>query len=352
MARAAAPDTGTGAAVAHTDRRQSEISTVVMAKALARLRALDIDPAPILADMGLDEARLGDEQARVPLLAFTTLLEIAAHRASAPRLGLQLAAALGPEALGPLGCLMTSAATPLDALRVLERYIATVQDSTIQRVEFDDDGAAFIYQIDDNRIVHRAQDAEFSIGLVFQILLRNCGDQRPFEVLFEHAPIERWRYYDHYFGCPVYFNQRANALVFKASALHARLPRAPDRTVESVRAQLDRLLAGRSSSTAAEISAYIHKESFEANLTVDQVARAFGVSVSTLSRRLAQEGVNYRALLERRRRELAERLLAASDLSIAEIALQLGYSENATFSRSFHRWTGMSPRQFRKRAWG
>lgn len=350
MARAAGSAIRAAARTVDVAQCASQISAVVVTKALDRLRALDIDPDPILADIGLDPSKLTGEDARVSLLAFTSLLELAAQRASAPRLGLQLAASLGPEALGRLGRLMVSAPTPLDALRVLERYISTVQDSTIQHVEFNDDGAAFIYQIDDNRIIHRAQDAEFSIALVFQILLRHCGDQRPFEVMFEHGPIERWRYYDHYFGCPVYFNQRANALVFKASALNAPLARADDGSAARVRDELDRMLQEQSASTAAEISAYIHRQSFESDLTVDQVAKAFGVSVSTLSRRLAQEGVSYRALVDRKRRELAERLLTASDLSIAEIALQLGYSENATFSRSFHRWTGISPRQFRKRA--
>jgi len=345
-----APQKGAFAQAPPLEPPPSEISALIFARTVDRLRALDIDPDRILCDIGLEDAIPKSAHGRMPLWAFTSLLERAAQQADLPRLGLRLAAELGPEALGAMGQLMLDAPTPLAALRVLERYIATFQDSTIQRMQFNSDGAEFIYLIDDNRIVHRAQDAEFSIALVFQILARHCGERRPFEVQFEHAPIERWQYYDHYFGCPVYFNQRVNALVFKADALHAPLARKPNGSAQSLRARLDRMLEHHRASTASAITAYIHEESFETRLTVDQVAKAFGMSVSTLGRRLSREGLSYRTLLDRKRREIAERLLVASELSIAEIALQLGYSENATFSRSFHRWTGISPRQFRKRA--
>jgi AraC family transcriptional regulator len=48
-----------------------------------------------------------------------------------------------------------------------------------------------------------------------------------------------------------------------------------------------------------------------------------------------------------RRVELARRLLRETDLSITEIAHQVGYSNQSSFSVVFHRVTGCSPRNFR-----
>ena len=49
------------------------------------------------------------------------------------------------------------------------------------------------------------------------------------------------------------------------------------------------------------------------------------------------------------RRDTAERSIADSALSIAEVAYLVGYSEPAAFHRAFKRWTGVTPQAFRQR---
>jgi AraC-like DNA-binding protein len=78
------------------------------------------------------------------------------------------------------------------------------------------------------------------------------------------------------------------------------------------------------------------------------VARALGMSERTLSRRLAAEGTSFRDVLDRVRSETATALLHDPGLSIAEIMFFLGYSEPASFHRSFRRWTGKTPRSYRR----
>ena len=48
-----------------------------------------------------------------------------------------------------------------------------------------------------------------------------------------------------------------------------------------------------------------------------------------------------------RRIDLAKHLLRTTDLSITEIAHQVGYSNQSNFSAVFHRFAGQAPRQFR-----
>jgi AraC-like DNA-binding protein len=81
---------------------------------------------------------------------------------------------------------------------------------------------------------------------------------------------------------------------------------------------------------------------------VEDYAEALGCSVRTLTRaslavtgRTAKQVVDDRVALE------ARRLLACTDLSVAEIGRRLGFGEPTNFGRFFHREAGLSPGAFR-----
>jgi AraC-like DNA-binding protein len=80
---------------------------------------------------------------------------------------------------------------------------------------------------------------------------------------------------------------------------------------------------------------------------IGEVARELGCSRQTLYRRLKEEGVTFVELLDGLRRRLALRLVREQGLSVKESAYRLGFSDPASFSRAFKRWTGMSPRAAR-----
>jgi len=72
------------------------------------------------------------------------------------------------------------------------------------------------------------------------------------------------------------------------------------------------------------------------------------MSERTLQRRLREEGTTYQATLERTRHYLARDLLRNTQMSLAEVAVQLGFSEPSTFFRAFKRWEGATPGQYRE----
>jgi AraC-like DNA-binding protein len=79
------------------------------------------------------------------------------------------------------------------------------------------------------------------------------------------------------------------------------------------------------------------------------LSRALGVSAATLRRRLGEEGTTFRAIVDEARRDLAERRLLDRRLSVGEIAFLVGFSNVAAFSKSFRRWTGTTPSEYRAR---
>src|SRR6056297_2322250 len=80
----------------------------------------------------------------------------------------------------------------------------------------------------------------------------------------------------------------------------------------------------------------------------EDVARALGISRSTLQRRLREDGTSYQDVLDATRRDMAIRYLTKTTLRADEIANILAYRDANSFSRSFRRWTGQAPVAFRE----
>ena len=76
---------------------------------------------------------------------------------------------------------------------------------------------------------------------------------------------------------------------------------------------------------------------------IDAVAQNLGMSSRTLTRRLTQDGLTYKDLLDELRRKLAFQYLSDERISIKKVAYLLGYSEISAFYHAFRRWTGSSP---------
>ena len=82
------------------------------------------------------------------------------------------------------------------------------------------------------------------------------------------------------------------------------------------------------------------------------VSKAVSLSPRTLQRRLHAEGLTFARVVARTRFAEARRLLDDPTRKVIDVALDLGYSDPAHFTRAFGRWTGLPPREFRRRRYG
>jgi len=78
------------------------------------------------------------------------------------------------------------------------------------------------------------------------------------------------------------------------------------------------------------------------------VAKKLGTTERTLERRLAQDGVTFSQVLQDLKASLAIRYLKEDGIPISRIAWLLGFEEASSFSHACRRWTGKSPREFRR----
>lgn len=85
----------------------------------------------------------------------------------------------------------------------------------------------------------------------------------------------------------------------------------------------------------------------EPGLDGERIAHLCGVSKRTLYRRLSEQGTSLKQELDQLRLEKASAALIAGKRSVAEIGTSLGYPDPSVFTRTFRRWTGMSPSEYR-----
>lgn len=77
--------------------------------------------------------------------------------------------------------------------------------------------------------------------------------------------------------------------------------------------------------------------------TVENTAERLGLSKRTLQRRLEEEGVSFRRVVNTTRESLARHYLGSTSLSGGEIAFLLGFEDPSSFYRAFLDWTGQTP---------
>jgi AraC-like DNA-binding protein len=282
----------------------------------------------------------------VPRPRVFELLEVLAEMNGAPDLGLEAIGRRPPETL--VDYVMITSATVGDCLAALARINRLNTDA---RNEIEVRGRRLI--IRQHLGTDRArQFGEGLSGSVAQLIRTGAGPGwAPIEVRFPHPRPARAAALEEHFRCPLYFDaatfelhvgreDAALPLVRRNPQLHtlllglaageiARLPEAPDSVVVAARAALREGLSQR-------------------QVSLEAVADQLKMTVRTFQRRLDDEGVDYRTLVDDERRALATQLLSESTRTVSEVASMLGFGNVTSLHRAVRRWTGRTPGSLRK----
>ena len=82
---------------------------------------------------------------------------------------------------------------------------------------------------------------------------------------------------------------------------------------------------------------------------LQDLAREFHVTPTTLRRRLTAEGTSFQDIKDQLRRDAAIDHLCNSALNVTEIATLVGFQDPSAFHRAFKQWSGVQPREYRLR---
>lgn len=310
------------------------------------LAELGADPVPVLRAAGVKAGDVGEYDAFVSYLAVVRAIESAAAATGVPDFGRRLALRQGIEILGPVGVAARTSSTVAEAFVVFEKYLTAYSpalDVTIRPLEEDSGRSFFEFRILEDRLPAHAQVMELALGVTLQVFQLLWGPgYRPLAVHLPHERLGPRTDYVRYFGCSPKFAQRASGFTIAAADLAKPLSR-DEVTHRALMSYLNSVVPPGAGGVSGPVRDLVRQLLPTGAVSMELVASQLNLHSKTLRRRLAAEGTTFSELVDRVRRETAERYLRDTDLSLAHLARELGYAEQSVLSRSCQRWFGRAP---------
>jgi AraC-like DNA-binding protein len=331
--------------------RDEPTSSVVILRALAAaVSAAGGDAAAYLGRLGLAQETLADVEARVSVRVTARAWELAAERSGDPDFGLHLVQRVPAGTFDLVEYAMRSSATYGVALEQMARYYRLLEDAAEIVVERDGARAQVVHRLVDPRWTAPRHGVEAAVASWVLRARRLVGDAFTLRaVWFRHAAPADTSAHERLFRAPLRFGAADSGIAFDRRWLDVPQPTADAGLRAILDRQADALLARvpAASGLVERARRAVVQALPDGQLGVAAIARRLGTSGRSLQRGLAAEDTSFQDLLAMVRRHLAIGYLENGQMTVAEIAFALGFSEASAFQRAFRRWTGKTPQAYR-----
>jgi AraC-like DNA-binding protein len=243
--------------------------------------------------------------------------------------------------------MMLNCSTLKEALEVFCRYHAILGNIAVPR--WDDDKQQIVLTDEYPLIISRHYTE--AVLAMLSITLDRLTENRvkPENIFFiHHQPVDITEH-QRIFGKTPLFEQPYNGLAIDSQTLNMPILLANPTIMSTLEPLAHRLLEGDRllnswSQRCSEMIAKLLLRSKKTSLVL--VARELSISPRHLQTKLQAEGISYQILLDNTRKNIALNCLKQSNMTMCEIALLLGLSEQSAFNHAFKRWTGMTPTEY------
>jgi AraC-like DNA-binding protein len=299
----------------------------------------------------LEPSVLIDPDNRIPFAQLVDLYEKAAQLTGDSNFGLHVGKSINPTAFDVVGYCALNSPTLGEAFARVARYHSIWTDGALFMLEHSAHTSAIVYRYLDTSILEHRQDSEMTLATV-TTLCRSAADPNfvPTAVEFQHESPTDVSEHVKLFRCPVQFRAPFNKLHFASSNLALPIAKADASLCAVLDRHAEELLTKfpPRDSLVDQVRSIIASEFRGGDPSLERVADQLGLTPRTLQRKLHETGASHNELLDQMRRQLALRYLREREMAICEVAYMLGFSESSSFHRAFKRWTGLTPKEFRK----
>ena len=273
------------------------------------------------------------------LLALRNLFLPALLRHSNARTGLAVQ-------LGPALCLQKTVA---DALLIVRKNLDFHARGVFLETRMDEPWIELSIRFAFERDMPCEQLTALSMTLLTRgIEQLHGGNDRPLLVSLQNKTPQTPERYEEGFGCKVHFEQHENMVRYPLEGLSL-----PIQISESLRERLGQQWRYAKKDNEQLALKYQVQRAITALLPtgechLEMVAQILSLHPRNLQIKLKERNQSFGSILQTTRQRLACEHLQRSDIDMTTLAMNLGYAEQAVFSRAFKKWTGKNPSQWKR----
>ncbi|MEW2121180.1 AraC family transcriptional regulator ligand-binding domain-containing protein [Streptomyces sp. NPDC005474] len=304
-----------------------------------------------LAGYGVDEGEAATSgEAFMSLRVGERILEDVARRFGIPDLGLRMAAQQDLHVLGPLAIAMENSRTVGDAIECASRFLGLLSPALSHAVipdPLENPGLLGIrYASTTGNASPQALD--YGIGMVHRVVtLVSGGPYGLRSVQMPHPRLGPDAAYREYFGAEIAYDCPHAVLRVPRQLMEVPVSGGNDLLRDIALDFLQSRFGHRDVPVSHLVLAVLQGQHGADRSDLAKVARILNLHQRSLQRLLAREGVAFKDLVDRVRRDQTLGLITNTDLPFSQIAVQVGLREQSSLTRAVRRWFGMAPSALR-----
>jgi AraC-like DNA-binding protein len=327
--------------------RERTIASHFARAALGGARRQGFDYSGLLQQLGISAELLDEPRARLTPEQFTGLLQLLWQALDDEYLGF----GHGPSKRGTFAMMCHALIHCRNLEKALCRgllFYSLFPDAP--RLSLSREGEMVRLSLDDSQFL----DPDHFLSECLLVIWHRLGSWligqriRLEQATFSYAKPVHAAEYDLLFPCPHLFSTENSSLLFHSRYLSMPLLQ-DERTLKHFLERSPADLLSRpddGDSTSCQLRRLLSRDSSRWP-DLEAVAAHLHISPQTLRRHLREEGTSFQELKDQLRRDIAIYHLGRADLTLQQIAEQLGFSEPSAFHRAFKKWTGLTPGAYR-----
>ena len=278
------------------------------------------------------------------------ILDDLKQQVKSPALGLEIAQYVQPRHLGIIAYIAQTCDSLGEAITRCHDFHRLIYDGSPLKVTVQECILAIGWEVIPYLTTQVTDEIALSLLVQFMRLYLKLEDFPIERIHFREPAPKNIRFYQDYFKTQIKFSQPRVEILISMQVLAEPLKN-PDPTLQNLLIQQAQALLNclpKTTQLDHRLQTEILKGLQKNQCLIEDIAENVNLSVRQLQRHLQQQNTTFQKRMQEIRLILAQQYLQDCHLSLQEIALLLGYSEQSAFQRAFKIWVGCTPQQWRK----